>query len=47
VSKKLKPLPEKMNNNDMADAEAICEALSRPNMRFVQHHLPEYERVKS
>lgn len=25
----------KTNKNDMADAEAICEALSRPNMRFV------------
>jgi len=25
----------KTNKNDMADAEAICEAVSRPNMRFV------------
>ena len=25
----------KTNKNDAADAEAICEALSRPNMRFV------------
>ena len=25
----------KTNKNDMADAEAICEAISRPNMRFV------------
>lgn len=26
----------KSNKNDAADAEAICEAVSRPNMRFVQ-----------
>uniref|UniRef100_E6QQ65 Transposase of ISCARN91, IS110 family IS1111 group n=1 Tax=mine drainage metagenome TaxID=410659 RepID=E6QQ65_9ZZZZ len=25
----------KSNKNDMADAEAICEAVARPNMRFV------------
>lgn len=25
----------KCNKNDAADAEAICEAVSRPNMRFV------------
>ena len=25
----------KSNKNDAADAEAICEAVSRPNMRFV------------
>ena len=25
----------KTNKNDRADAEAICEAVSRPNMRFV------------
>lgn len=25
----------KTNKNDMADAEAICEAVSRPNMHFV------------
>src|SRR5678815_4337103 len=25
----------KSNKNDVADAEAICEAVSRPNMRFV------------
>lgn len=25
----------KTNKNDMADAEAICEVVSRPNMRFV------------
>jgi len=26
---------EKTHRNDAADAEAICEAVSRPNMRFV------------
>lgn len=26
----------KTNENDVADAEAICEAVSGPNMRFVQ-----------
>lgn len=26
----------KSNKNDFADAEAICEAASRPSMRFVQ-----------
>ena len=25
----------KTNKNDAADAEAICEAVTRPNMRFV------------
>ncbi|GFQ91882.1 hypothetical protein TNCT_555971 [Trichonephila clavata] len=25
----------KTNKNDQADAEAICEAVTRPNMRFV------------
>jgi transposase len=25
----------KSNKNDAADAEAICEAVQRPNMRFV------------
>ncbi len=25
----------KSNKNDANDAEAICEAMSRPNMRFV------------
>jgi transposase len=25
----------KTNKNDARDAEAICEAVSRPNMRFV------------
>ncbi|KGA61492.1 transposase family protein [Yersinia enterocolitica] len=26
----------KTNKTDAADAEAICEAVARPNMRFVQ-----------
>ena len=26
----------KSNKNDAADAEAICEAVARPNMRFMQ-----------
>lgn len=26
----------KSNKNDASDAEAICEAMSRPNMRFVK-----------
>ena len=26
----------KRNKNDAADAEAICEAVRRPTMRFVQ-----------
>jgi transposase len=25
----------KRNNNDAADAEAICDAVTRPSMRFV------------
>ena len=31
----------KSNKNDCNDAEAICEALQRPSMRFVQPKLPE------
>ncbi len=30
----------KSNKNDMADAEAICEAVTRPNMRFVRELVP-------
>src|SRR5665647_154858 len=30
----------KTNKNDMADAEAICEAVSRPNMRYVPTKSP-------
>ena len=33
----------KTNKNDAADAEAICEAVSRPNMRFVPIKHPEQQ----
>lgn len=33
----------KTNKNDAADAEAICEAVSRPNMRFVPVKQPEQQ----
>jgi len=33
--KLMSPQFVKTNKHDMADAEAICEAVSRPNMRFV------------
>ena len=33
----------KTNKNDAADAEAICEAVSRPNMRFVPIKYPEQQ----
>lgn len=42
----------KSNKNDRADAEAICEALTRPNMRFVsvkaitQHDLQSLHRIR-
>ena len=29
--------------NDAADAEAICEAVQRPNMRFVQTKTPDQQ----
>ena len=32
----------KRQKNDMADAEAICEAVTRPNMRFVPIKTPEH-----
>jgi transposase len=35
----------KTNKNDAADAEAICEALSRPNMRFVPIKTTEQQAV--
>jgi len=35
----------KTNKNDAADAEAICEALSRPNMRFVPVKTVEQQAV--
>lgn len=33
----------KRNKNDAADAEAICEAVTRPNMRFVAVKTPEQQ----
>ncbi len=35
----------KTNKNDMADAEAICEAVSRPNMRFVSTKTVEQQAI--
>ncbi len=35
----------KRNKNDMADAEAICEAVTRPTMRFVPIKTPEQQSV--
>ena len=32
----------KTNKNDLADAEAICEAVGRPNMRFVPSKMSSY-----
>ena len=37
----------KTNKNDMADAEAICEAVSRPNMRFVTVKTVEQQAILS
>jgi transposase len=37
----------KSNKNDMADAAAICEAVSRPNMRFVPIKSVEQQNVQS
>jgi len=37
----------KTNKNDMADAEAICEAVGRPNMRFVAHKTVEQQAILS
>jgi transposase len=37
----------KSNKNDAADAEAICEAVARPNMRFVQIKNVEQQSVLS
>ncbi|MEA3103245.1 MAG: transposase [Caballeronia mineralivorans] len=37
----------KTNKNDAADAEAICEAVARPNMRFVQVKNVEQQSVLS
>ena len=35
----------KRNKNDMADAEAICEAVTRPTMRYVAVKSPEQQSV--
>ena len=35
----------KTNKNDSLDAEAICEAVTRPNMRFVPMKSPEQQSV--
>lgn len=37
----------KTNKNDAADAQAICEAVSRPNMRFVPIKTDEQQAVLS
>jgi len=37
----------KTNKNDVADAEAICEAVSRPNMRFVTVKTVEQQAILS
>ena len=35
----------KRQKNDTADAEAICEAVTRPTMRFVEVKTPEQQSV--
>lgn len=35
----------KTNKHDIADAEAICEAVARPNMRFVAVKAPDQQSV--
>jgi transposase len=35
----------KRNKNDMADAEAICEAVTRPTMRFVPIKTPDQQSI--
>jgi transposase len=37
----------KSNKNDANDAEAICEAMSRPNMRFVQMKSVEQQDIQA
>lgn len=37
----------KSNKNDMLDAEAICEAVARPNMRFVPEKNMEQQDIQS
>jgi transposase len=36
----------KRHKNDATDAEAICEAVTRPNMRFVATKTPEQQSWK-
>lgn len=33
---------DKRQKNDAADADAICKAVSRPNMRFIETKTPEH-----
>ena len=35
----------KRQKNDMADAEAICAAVTRPTMRFVELKSPEQQSI--
>jgi hypothetical protein len=37
------PAYVKRHKNDATDAEAICEAVTRPNMRFVATKTPEQQ----
>ena len=37
----------KRQKNDAADAEAICEAVTRANMRFVETKTPEQQKARS
>jgi transposase len=37
----------KGNKNDANDAEAICEAMSRPNMRFVAIKTVEQQDIQA
>jgi transposase len=37
----------KTNKNDQADAEAICEAVARPNMRFIEVKTIEQQDILS
>ena len=41
--KLMPPAYVKRHKNDAADAEAICEAVARANMRFVATKTPEQE----
>ena len=36
----------KRHKNDATDAEAICEAVNRPNMRFVATKRPEQRAIE-